>query len=60
MIAVFCDEIHRRVLVPLDDVEAIRGADGRLTVGYRCACGRPGEMLTGRRRAGGEASGHRV
>lgn len=58
MIAVFCDELSRRVLVGLDAVEAIQGDDGRLTVSYRCACGRRGEMFTGRNRPGNEMSGH--
>lgn len=58
MMAVFCDEIHRRVLIGLDSIDAIRGDDGRLTVTYRCACGERGEMLTGRHRPGGGLSGH--
>lgn len=60
MMAVFCDEIHRRVLIGLDSIDAIRGDDGRLTMTYRCACGRRGEMLTGRHRPGGGLSGHLV
>lgn len=58
MMAVFCDDIGRRVLVGFDAVEAIQGDDGRLTVSYRCACGRRGEMFTGRYRPGSGMSGH--
>jgi hypothetical protein len=58
MIAVYCDEAGGRVLLGLDALETIRGDDGRLTVSYRCACGRRGQMLTGRNRAGGGFSGH--
>lgn len=58
MIAVFCDEIRRRVLIGLNSVESIQGDDGRLTLSYRCACGRRGEMLTGRHRPAGGLSGH--
>lgn len=58
MIAVFCDEIRKRVLVDLNSLSAITGHDGRLNVSYQCICGRKGTMLTGRDRIDGGVSGH--
>lgn len=60
MLAVYCDELNKRVLMDLQSVTAVTGDDGRLTVAYRCVCGRRGRMLTGRDRIGGGMSGHSV
>jgi hypothetical protein len=58
MMAVYCDDLNRRVLMDLQSLTAIKGEAGRLTVTYRCVCGRRGRMLTGRDRVGGGMSGH--
>lgn len=58
MIAVYCDQMNKRVLLGLGSVTAMAGDDGRLTVSYQCICGRRGQMLTGRDRRGGGMSGH--
>lgn len=58
MMAVYCDTMQRRVLLPTDELVGIEGHDGRLTVTYRCACGAAGQLLTGRDRRGGGMSGH--
>lgn len=60
MMAVFCDELGRRVIVGIDAIESLSGHDGRLTVDYRCVCGQRGHLLTGRERRGGGMSGHRA
>lgn len=58
MMAVYCDTLGRRVLLPTDHIVRLEGNDGRLTVDYRCVCGAPGQLLTGRNRRGGGMSGH--
>lgn len=58
MMAVYCDELNRRVLVDIPSLTGLTGDDGRLTVTYECICGRTGRMLTGRDRFGGGMSGH--
>lgn len=58
MIAVYCDEMNQRVLLDLNSITGMVGDKGRLTVSYRCVCGRKGQMLTGRDRRGGGMSGH--
>lgn len=60
MLAVYCDELNKRVLMNLHSLTAIEGDDGRLTVNYQCVCGRRGRMLTGRDRLGGGMTGHVV
>lgn len=60
MMAVYCDLIRRRVMLPLSAVAGVAGHDGRLTVSYRCSCGAPGRLLTGRDRIAGGMSGHVV
>ena len=58
MMAVYCDELNKRVLVGLDSIFTIKGFDGSLRVSYTCLCGRHGVMDTGRRHQGVETSGH--
>ena len=58
MMAVFCDEMRKRVLVDLGSLTAITGHDGRVNITYQCICGRKGRMLTGRDRIAGGMSGH--
>lgn len=60
MLAVYCDQLDKRVLLDLRSLTTIEGESGRLSVSYRCACGRRGTMLTGRDRAGRVMSGHIV
>lgn len=48
MLAVRCDETGGRALVFSGDVNAIDNTDRGMTVRYRCACGRPGMLVTGR------------
>lgn len=60
MMAVYCDELNKRVLLDLASLTAIEGDNGRLSVGYRCICGQRGSLLTGRARLGGGMSGHVV
>ncbi len=58
MIAVYCDQMNKRVLLDLGSITSMAGDNGRLTVSYQCVCGRRGRMLTGRDRRGGGMSGH--
>lgn len=58
MMAVYCDDLGKRVMLDLNALEAIDGSDGRLSLVYRCLCGRRGELLTGRERVAGGMSGH--
>lgn len=58
MMAVYCDELNKRVMLPLDAVSEMTGEQGRLTVHYRCLCGQRGQLLSGRDRQGGGMSGH--
>ncbi|MFP3913417.1 MAG: hypothetical protein ACLFWM_00955 [Actinomycetota bacterium] len=60
MLAVYCDELNKRVLMNLDSLTAMTGDNGRLSVSYNCVCGRRGRLLTGRDRIGGGVSGHIV
>lgn len=60
MMAVYCDQMNKRVMLGLDSVTSVTGEEGRLTVLYRCACGQRGQLLTGRNRVSGGMSGHLV
>ena len=57
MLAVDCDRTHSRVLVFSSDVRSVDNTADGVLVRYRCACGQPGMMVTGRR-AGTTRSGH--
>lgn len=57
MMAVYCNELNTRVLLDLQSVEGICGADGRMNLTYRCICGQRGRMLIGRAR-GETTTGH--
>jgi hypothetical protein len=58
MMAVYCDELQKRVILNMDAVTGIAGHDGRLSVAYDCVCGQRGRLFTGRDRIAGGMSGH--
>lgn len=58
MMAVYCDELNKRVLVDLQSLTELQGDNGRLRLTYKCICGRRGRMLTGRDRFASGMSGH--
>jgi len=60
MMAVYCDDLNRRVLLGVSSLSTVAGDDGRLSVTYECICGQTGRMLTGRDRIAGGMSGHVV
>ena len=60
MIAVFCDQLDRRVILDLGAICSVAGEGGRIDLAYRCICGRRGQMMTGRDRVPGGISGHHV
>ena len=42
-----CDIIGQKALIWASDLQGIVNTEGGMVVRYRCACGRPAEMLTG-------------
>lgn len=56
MFDVQCDRLRRRVLVSAGGVTGIDNVEGTIRVFYRCWCGAPGVLTTGR--TVGEHSGH--
>lgn len=56
MFGVHCDHLDRDVLVDDHAVTGMEHAAGIITLYYRCWCGAPGYMVTGRR--GRRHSGH--
>lgn len=57
MMSVYCDELGKRVLLDLHAITSISGDYGRITLDYRCICGNPGRLHTGRHQPSG-MSGH--
>ena len=58
MLAVYCDELNKQVMLDLNSVAGLEGEDGCLTLSYQCLCGQRGRLLTGRDRS--PRSGHLV
>lgn len=56
MMAVYCDELNKRALLDLSSLTSVTGTDGHVSLTYRCLCGRPGRIHSGRHV--GWASGH--
>jgi hypothetical protein len=58
MMAVFCDDLGKRVLIDLRSITEVKGDYGRIALGYRCICGKHGRLYAGRERLSGGMSGH--
>lgn len=58
MMVVYCQEKNSRVMLDLGSVSTITGDGGLIDVTYRCICGRPGRLSTGRDRTPVGTSGH--
>jgi hypothetical protein len=52
----WCDHEGRRVLLFASNITGLRNTADGIEVAYRCHCGRPGTVLTGRRAAGRSAA----
>lgn len=48
MMAVYCEDLNKRVLLAMGSVVAVHGDEGAIRVHSRCVCGRQGELITGR------------
>ncbi|MEX1133930.1 MAG: hypothetical protein WED83_03690 [Acidimicrobiia bacterium] len=49
MFLVHCDHLDREVIIWTSSLDGIENTENGIVVRYRCACGRPAEMLTGAR-----------
>lgn len=47
MFLAHCDLLGREVIIWTSDLEGVENTENGIVVRYRCACGRPAEMLTG-------------
>lgn len=49
MFSVYCDEYGKEVLLSTRAVSSMRNTSEGIVLYYRCACGQPGVMTTGRK-----------
>lgn len=49
MFLAHCDRLDREVIIWASSLDGIENTENGIVVRYRCACGRPAEMLTGAR-----------
>ncbi|HLF60927.1 MAG TPA: hypothetical protein VI980_07105 [Acidimicrobiia bacterium] len=47
MFLAHCDHLDRKVIIWTSSLDGIENTEKGIVVHYRCACGRPAEMLTG-------------
>ncbi len=58
MFRAWCDQWEQDVLIWPSSVEDVANTEGGIVLGYRCACGCHGQMLTGAA-SHGTVTGHR-